>query len=93
MRSIGVPNLLDRLTLGGIIMIFLLFFSVSWQEIKEKHGNLSIVSKLRLLRDKIRRWNKDVFGNINCNLDLARTNLEVFERSIQDKIPTDSDFH
>ena len=55
-------------------------------------GTSSVVEKLNKLKAPLQRWNKEVFGNIDTNINKFEKELEVVERRIDAVIGDKTDF-
>lgn len=52
----------------------------TWEEVQvHDWAGFVIVQKLRAVKDRLKVWNKEVFGNINCALQDTEAKLHHFD--------------
>ncbi|XP_058752224.1 uncharacterized protein LOC131625381 [Vicia villosa] len=66
--------------------LFIPFVEKEWKSMKvEGRGDFILKEKLRLLKDKLRRWNKEVFGKIELEMEDGIRDLNIAdERLVSD---------
>ncbi|XP_058758566.1 uncharacterized protein LOC131631812 [Vicia villosa] len=65
---------------------FIPFVEKEWKSMKvEGRGDFVLKEKLRLLKDKLRIWNKDVFGRINLEMEDGVSSMNLAD----DKLASD----
>ena len=61
-----------------------------WQEAGGRgRTSFRLASKLKILKDKIKTWNKDVFGRLEVNKNLALQQVEFWDRVESDRSLTE----
>ncbi|XP_058763718.1 uncharacterized protein LOC131637147 [Vicia villosa] len=66
---------------------FIPFVEKEWKSLKvEGRGDFVLKEKLRLLKDKLKRWNKDVFGKIDLDIEEGVNDINLADERL-DSIP------
>ena len=57
-----------------------------WQEAGGRgRASFRLASKLKILKEKIKTWNRDVFGRLEVNKNLALQQIEFWDRVESDR--------
>lgn len=69
----------------------MIFFKYVWPNVGNMNPMFAFTHKLRLLRQHVRVWNKETFGNVHqhmadCQLALQQVQSEIEERGFSDDL-------